>query len=424
LIKRILSLFVFLSICLTAAPWVSANAAPYRNHITDRSAVDGSHYTSSPALAKELNAIFDGDASIYADENCTTPVATRLGTSPVKNNGVRKFVGSDNGEMVETGTSCYIYANGVYYTLFGESTGEGVPGENSEKLNITGSRRASYENFKTWGVRQGTGALIRASGHSMILLDYDPYYITYLDGNGDGHGLISVNKETWENFFYSHISYIIQPKEQYYADLYGTGMCGENLVWAVDDAGTLTISGSGTIAYPGWSNYNYRIQKVIIEEGVSGIVDFTFFLNRNLNEIISKGNAPEFSACALWNITATVRYPAAKYGWNAEVLQSYGGSPKWLPYGMTDLKITQQPAAKINPVSDQVMVSVSAEGDGLTYTWYSKEVGDTVYIKTSSTSSVYCANTGLNRQVLCVVQDQYGNTAYSEPFLLQTALDT
>ena len=173
MIKRIIPLFLSLALCLVAVPSVTANAAPRRNHITDRAAVDGSHYTTSPALAEELNAIFDGNANIYADKNCTTPVTTELGSYAVKNNGVRKYVGAENDTAIDMGTSCFVYANGVYYTLFGESTGEGTAGENSEKLNITGNRRASYENFKAWGVRQGTGALIRASGHSMILLDYD-----------------------------------------------------------------------------------------------------------------------------------------------------------------------------------------------------------------------------------------------------------
>lgn len=419
MIKRIIPLFLSLTLCFAAIPHANATSTPRRNHITDRSAVDGSYYTTSPALAEELNAIFDGNASLYADRDCTTPVATELGTSPVRNNGVRKYVGAEDGTMIDMGTSCYVYANGVYYTLFGESTQDGVAGENSEKLNITGNRRASYENFKAWGVRQGAGALIRASGHSMILLDYDEHSITYLDGNGDGKGLISVNKETWEKFFYSYVSYIIQPKDQHYADLYRVGTCGEDLFWSVDDAGTLTISGFGSIQYPGWSNFNDRIQKVVIEDGVTGIGNGAFYNCRNLRQVIFNGNAPVLSENAFWGVTATVCYPATKYGWDTHALQNYGGELNWIPIGITPLKIIQQPAAQFDPVSGQTMVSLEAQGDGLTYTWYCKEAGEAVYVKTSSTGSAYCVNAGVGRQVMCVVRDQYGNTLQSESLLLQ-----
>ena len=419
MIKRMIPLFLSLTLCFAAIPHANATSTPRRNHITDRAAVDGSHYTTSPALAAELNAIFDGNASIYADKACTTPVATELGTSPVRNNGVRKYVGAEDGTMIDMGTSCYVYANGVYYTLFGESTQDGVAGENSEKLNITGNKRASYENFKTWGVRQGAGALIRASGHSMILLDYDEHSITYLDGNGDGKGLISVNKEPWEKFFYSYVSYIIQPKDHHYANLYGAGMCGDTLYWSVDDAGTLTISGKGSIQYPGWSDYNNQIKKVVVDEGVSEIGNGAFYNCSNLKEIVFNGNAPKLSESAFWGVTASVRYPAAKHGWNEDMLQSYGGNPKWIPYGMTQLRITKQPAAEFDPVSCQTMISVSAEGDGLTYTWYIKDAGEAVYVKTSSTGSAYYASAGANRQVMCVIRDQYGNTLQSESLLLQ-----
>jgi hypothetical protein len=93
--------------------------------------VDGSNYTPSPLLAEKLNAIFDGDAGIYADKACQKPVNTYLGTSPVRNNGVCMYVGPEGDKALERGTSCFIYANGVYYTLFGESTGSGEAGENS-----------------------------------------------------------------------------------------------------------------------------------------------------------------------------------------------------------------------------------------------------------------------------------------------------
>ena len=420
MIKRILPLLLSLALCLTAVPNANATTNRRRNHITDRSAVDGSHYTASPALAAELNAIFDGNASIYADKDCTTPVATELGTSTVKNNGVRKYVGSE-GDISAMGTSCFIYANGVYYTLFGESSQDGEAGINSEKLNITGSRKASYENFKAWGVRQGVGALIRASGHSMILLDYNAYSITYLDGNGDGRGLVSINHEPWEKFFYSYVSYIIQPKDHHYTNLYTSGMCGESLMWAVDDAGTLTITGTGSILSPAWYNYSDRIQRVVIDEGVTEIGNGIFSSCRNLQEVVFTGKPPVLSDNAFSCITATALYPAAKGGWSAEHLQDYGGNLTWESYGMKQLQITTQPVFSL---SDNIATAtITAEGDGLTYNWYTREIGQSVYVKSSVTGTAYTMNVSednADRQVMCIVTDQYGNQVQSQSVTLHT----
>ena len=424
MIKRFLSLFLTFALCLAAVPSVSAQAASRRKHITDRSAVDGSQYTSSVTLAKEINAILDGDANIYADKACTIPVKTVLGTSPVKNNGIRKYVGSEDGTIMEMGTSCYIYANGVYYTLFGETTGNGVPGENSEKLNIhkTASRRASYKNFKAWGVRQGVGALIRASGHSLIVLDYDEQGITYLDGNGDGHGLISVNKESWDKFFFSYVYYIIQPKEHHYSALYATGSCGDNLTWYVDESDTLHLSGSGDILYPAWNDYSDRIQKVVVHDGFIGIGNGVFYNCPNLKEIEFLSAAPIFAEDAFWGVDATVHYPATEAGWHNGILQSYGGAPEWVPYGMTELEIIIQPQSVCTSVTEVTEICVEAKGDGLSYCWYLKQPGESVFVKSSVSGPVYAATItefSEGMQVVCVVTDQYGNTATTQPAYLR-----
>ena len=410
-----------LALFLSAAPFPEAHAESRRNFITDRSAVDGSHYTTSPALAEKLNAIFDGNASIYYDKACTEPVDTYLGTSPVRNNGIPKYVGAKNGGYISRGTSCWIYANGVYYTLFGESTESGEAGENSEMLDLskTASRRATYENFKAWGVRQGAGALIRASGHSLIVLDYDEESLTYLDGNGDGHGLIAVNKETWDKVFYSYVYYIIQPKEHHYSALYATGACGDDLSWSVDDAGTLTISGTGDILYPAWSDYNDRIKKVVIRGDRIGIGNGAFYNCSNLEEIVFEGEAPSLSESAFLGVTATVRYPATKAGWHGNMLQDNAGNLTWSPYGMTQLEIITQPQVPVARSIGLPEVSIEAVGDGLTYAWYVKNAGEDVYIKSSITGPVFSASAGKEQQVLCVVKDQYGNFLVSQSVLLQ-----
>ena len=191
--------------------------------ITDRSEVDGSDFTSSVILAAALNDIFDGNANVYYDAAFTKQVNTELGSSRVRNNGVNMYVGPIEDGETNVGTSCWIYANGVYYTLFGECTESGVAGENSQKLDLktTANRNFTYENFVAWGVRPEPGALIRTQcGHSLIVLDYNEEGITILDGNGDGKGLVAIRVMAW-NYQCFRAKYIIQPNQEYYDSLYG-----------------------------------------------------------------------------------------------------------------------------------------------------------------------------------------------------------
>lgn len=201
----------------------TVSAATY----TKTSQVSGSDFTSRPKLAKALDAIFAGNASIYSNKKCTKPVNTALGTKSVPNNGVNQYVGAYNKNAKNTGTSCWIYANGVYFTLFNEALGSGSPGKNSEKLSLskTSNKTLTYTNMCTWGVHRGVGAQIRVGNHSIVVLGYDQSGLTYLDGNGDGKGLVAVRELTWAqvrktNAIKGTVKYIIQPKASYLDKLY------------------------------------------------------------------------------------------------------------------------------------------------------------------------------------------------------------
>ena len=76
-----------------------------------------------------------------------------------------------------------------------------------------------------------------------------------------------------------------------------------------------------------------------------------------------------------------------------------------------DLKVTAQPQSVSVAPGAKASVSVSATGDGLTYTWYSKD-GDADFVKSSITKSTYSVTMTEARdgkQVYCVVKDAYGN---------------
>lgn len=223
--KSIISILLCICMCACIFPAIAVPAEADELHyrwITQREETDGSDFTQSAVLAETINSILDGNANVYYDAGFTKMVNTKLGSSKVPNNGVNMYVGPEEAQETNVGTSCWIYANGVYYTLFGECTGNGTPGENSEKLNLktTANRGFSYDNFVAWGVRPEPGALIRTQcGHSLIVLDYNEEKITILDGNGNGQGLVAIRVMDW-NYQGFRAKYIIQPTQKHFDHLY------------------------------------------------------------------------------------------------------------------------------------------------------------------------------------------------------------
>lgn len=63
-----------------------------------------------------------------------------------------------------------------------------------------------------------------------------------------------------------------------------SGTCGANMSWRVSDSGVLTISGTGkmddysTSSKAPWYSYRSQIFSVVIEEGVTGIGDYAFYM--------------------------------------------------------------------------------------------------------------------------------------------------
>lgn len=92
------------------------------------------------------------------------------------------------------------------------------------------------------------------------------------------------------------------------ADAPTSGTCGENLTWALDGAGTLTISGTGAMEEYQWESrvpwYQNRdsIKAVVIEQGVTGIGSHAFGLNyRNIARITIPESVTSIGADAFFN---------------------------------------------------------------------------------------------------------------------------
>ena len=87
-----------------------------------------------------------------------------------------------------------------------------------------------------------------------------------------------------------------------------SGECGDNATWTLDDAGTLTISGTGGLmsfsdSRDPWKEYRSSIKKVVIHEGVTAINQYAFSNCENLTSVelpnSLKGIGPySFSSCS------------------------------------------------------------------------------------------------------------------------------
>jgi len=85
------------------------------------------------------------------------------------------------------------------------------------------------------------------------------------------------------------------------------GTCGDNLTWTLDDAGTLTIRGTGDMA--DWRNHNYvpwrskknDIKSVIIENGVTDIGDSAFHECYYLESVIIPDSVTEVESGAFYS---------------------------------------------------------------------------------------------------------------------------
>ena len=211
-----------------------ANAEDWKQYlegaqwVTDPNEARGGDYTEHPYLSAKLDEIFHGSAALYTDYECTEPYRAPIGSNSVPIWGEMLCVPGN-----QRGWSCYIYANGAYYALFGECPGDG----DNEYLHsetiygLSGTADTLYAEMTAAGVTQ-TGAYCRNYSHSFLILSYDEEGIVLLDGNSinGGDGFIQITEATWD-YFYEYflgnggnpIDHIVQPTEEYLLRLYLDG---------------------------------------------------------------------------------------------------------------------------------------------------------------------------------------------------------
>ena len=206
-----------MALCLTALLITPVFAAlpSGTGKITNCNHVSGSEFSSKSSIAKKLDKMFAGNIGLYKDKNKTTLVDASLGTRNVPNNGVYQYWGP----TPRAGTSCFAYANAFYGHFYDGVYPHHSLNSNHKVIKATG--KITYANFVKWGVRDDAAVYIREGNHSIIVLTYDKNYITYVDGNGDGKGLIAIRKEAWTrgtgaNIYNQKPSLIVQPTTKYF----------------------------------------------------------------------------------------------------------------------------------------------------------------------------------------------------------------
>ena len=198
---------------------------------------------------------------------------------------------------------------------------------------------------------------------------------------------------------------------------------GDSVTWKLDADGTLILSGTGAIwsfslGYTGFFEFWEEITSAIVEEGVTELGEYLFFLMGNLkkvtlplslikirpyafsccsslpsitipagvteigliafddcsalSEIRFLGSAPSIAENSFKDITATACYPADDTSWTEDVMQQYGGTITWVPY--ISLVIGADAISATLPVHDMLDLYAIRSGEAATgLTWSSSD---------------------------------------------------
>lgn len=155
-------------------------------------------YPSDIRLARKLADVYEGNVCLFSNTSKRFPVGSSL------NNNTTYYVNKK-----WSGRQCYIYANAVYYYMFGDYVGHGDGNYKYSKVALKNQATASYSSFKKAGVVSGSylrttsnknGTYNGNSGHSLIILSYDANQIITLEGNANGSGSIEIKTRTWSEF--------------------------------------------------------------------------------------------------------------------------------------------------------------------------------------------------------------------------------
>ena len=125
-----------------------------------------------------------------------------------------------------------------------------------------------------------------------------------------------------------------------------SGTCGDNLTWKLDDEGTLTISGKGTMTEwvdsdsAPWKTYSNTINKVVIQPGVTSIGKEAFSWCKNLRSITIPEGVTSIKNGAFYGCGAltSVTIPESVTSIEDSVFAGCGLRSITIPEGVTSIK--------------------------------------------------------------------------------------
>ncbi|MCR5055910.1 MAG: hypothetical protein K6B54_03255 [Clostridia bacterium] len=252
--RRVWIISCVAAFCLVFAVIVSLSVIKSEAKVTfilDKTLLTAGDYTDSPSLADLLNIVYTGDIDLMSG---TTEYYYPIGS--IMDNSRMFTVTSSSGTKI-SGYQCYIYANAVYNKLFGEYVGHGTGLKNSVNV-IENAPKATYELFKNAGVVCGAymrttenadGSYSGSRGHSLVIMKYDENEITYIEGNGEGQGIVRGAILSWDDFNARQLTgrsrricHVTQPKAEYYNSLYGSSYVSVKYLKGDSTGGTVPSS--------------------------------------------------------------------------------------------------------------------------------------------------------------------------------------
>ncbi len=124
---------------------------------------------------------------------------------------------------------------------------------------------------------------------------------------------------------------------------------------------------------------------------------------------------------ATYSVTMSDKYAGRQV--YCVITDKYGNKvkSKTVTLGM-EVSISKQPKSVNTENGQKTKVKVTASGDGLTYKWYVKDVGDSKYTRdklvTGKTYSVKMSSSVSGRKVYCKITDKYGNSVKTKKVTL------
>lgn len=231
----------------------------------------------------------------------------------------------------------------------------------------------------------GETAQIIASGIGEIYYESGDTAVAAVNGSGvvtgiaAGTAVLSVIAAGDDNYNSGNAAVSVRVIEEPQEDV-KFGSCGDDLAWALEEEGTLSISGKGPmydydIGEAPWYSYWKEIRAIRIGDGVTGIGryafsraplegvreedghsvsvtvpasvatigEYAFSENAGIKEIHFYGGMPDIAANAFEGITAAIYYPANDDSWDPDLLLQYGETltwESWYPSGAyTDIDV-------------------------------------------------------------------------------------